>query len=596
MMRMAGRDSDGKARALKTDNLGNVGVGLSGSRSVLLKDLTPSGGLISNPSVYFGDALASSDTANNLDVSNYQSRTIVIKNTYNTPIVVDVIRFRELKTSPSDEILRVNHNNVIVESGKTVVIDSSMFPNLDKSLHFLQIRISRYKNAPTTGTVNVKVFGSSNPVNNEPVKLDLQKIYDDYRDKAVKKIHRGNYSWWTNEHAIMIQNKMYIGYITDLGEPCVVGFDAMDKDAKMQYFRLSRSVTGNQFAPDEHNCPALVSLQDGRIAAFYAGHEDTSYVSYRVSKNPHDVSDFGDEKRVNFPAPLHGVTYAQVHRMGNSLWLFTRADRVTWYVAVSNDNGETWGTPIKVLESTAGGRYYLLTRPYQTPSQYISIAAVGHPLQSADNAIRVGYITNTGDLRLFNGNTIGNILNGTNLPIEPSKLQTVYAPPAGKTVRLLDLSPRWNLRVAFAVFDKVANPVSAVYGYAKHTGSGQWTVNDNVVATGGFLAPGQTDGSESYVPGIAFTNDFDDIRDAMYVARFDGLKSKLELYESTNNGAAWTMTKLVREIKDKKLWRPIVASDSLENMPVYWVEGDYRGHTRLWKSDIVYRDYNDITF
>ena len=81
------------------------------------------------------------------------------------------------------------------------------------------------------------------------------------------------------------------------------------------------------------------------------------------------------------------------------------------------------------------------------------------------------------------------------------------------------------------------------------------------------------------------------------ITRFDGKDRVVESYQSTDFGRTYALEQVIRRIPGElnaKAWRPIVPIHAQDNMPVYWHEGRYAGHTGGWHSDIVaYIEYDD---
>src|SRR5690606_25960669 len=125
-------------------------------------------------------------------------------------------------------------------------------------------------------------------------------------------------------------------------------------------------ITGTQavlhagFEADDHDDPALWQRADGRWVAVYSRHKTDEYTFWRVSE-PNDPTTWGPEQSYEWTrhfgadftgrAPGRGVTYQNVHPLGDRLYCFARAINDDPCYLISDDDGATW---------TFGGR--LLTR------------------------------------------------------------------------------------------------------------------------------------------------------------------------------------------------------------------------------------------
>ena len=66
---------------------------------------------------------------------------------------------------------------------------------------------------------------------------------------------------------------------------------------------------------DDHDNPALLPLQDGRLLAIYARHGSSQMFSYRLSTstNPVTPTDWGAEQAL--PATGAGLTYSNPYQL-----------------------------------------------------------------------------------------------------------------------------------------------------------------------------------------------------------------------------------------------------------------------------------------
>jgi hypothetical protein len=215
-----------------------------------------------------------------------------------------------------------------------------------------------------------------------------------------------------------------------------------------------------------------------------------------------------------------------------------------------------------------------------------------------------GVATTAGERTAFN------LFEGDGL-IDVDRLDTVYASPEGTTVRLLEVSATMPLRIGFAPFvadnKDAPSPEKAFYRAATFR-EGKWELSEPICSAGEFLGKNIPDGSATYLGGMAFYYGAADAAlgwrecittdtNRVYIARFDGKDRVVESYQSTDYGKTYHLEQVLRRIpgdKEIKAWRPTVPIHAQDNMPVYWHEGRYVGHTGGWHSDIVtYIEYDD---
>ena len=424
-----------------------------------------------------------------------------------------------------------------------------------------------------------------------------------FMDRAKEvRIKRANTDWWINEKAIAAANGLtYIVYVTDMGEIHIKEFDAKCSRTQSRDVRICRM---NCTYADEHNAPSLCILENGRIMVTYTGHAQTHTLNYRITEKPYDIMSFGKEHTLTYES---NVTYAQVfeNTKKNEIWMFARVKSVTWEFRFSKDEGDTWSEPATFLKSDAGGLFYFDVRKQIIPTsdgtgEQWFFALYGHPRISQDHTIRSGVFDADGYLLTQDGKrTEVNLYSSGKCEIELNKLDTVYESPDGTTVRLLAVSPTMPYRVGLAAFT-LGDAASIVY-YAAEYKNGKWVLSEPVANAGDFLAPNQTDGSQTYVGGMAFYygvgeqgfnpadgGEIDSNR--IYLSRTDGEYWYLESYVSHNCGNSYELEQTIRKIpssKNIKIWRPTVPIYAQDNLPVYWHEGSYSAHTGGWHCDAV---------
>ncbi|MBP3362127.1 MAG: BNR-4 repeat-containing protein [Clostridia bacterium] len=421
------------------------------------------------------------------------------------------------------------------------------------------------------------------------------------RAKEVR-IKRANTDWWINEKAVVGANGLtYIAYVTDMGEIHVKELDAKCSRALSHDVRVCRM---NCTYADEHNAPSLCILENGRIMVTYTGHAQTHTLSYRITEKPYDITSFGKEHVLTYE---NNVTYAQVfeNTKRHEIWMFARVKSVTWEFRFSKDEGATWSEPTTFLKSDAGGLFYFDVRKQLIPTasgtgEQWFFALYGHPRISKDHTVRSGVFDADGWLLTCDGKrTEVNLFGKGKSEIELEKLETVYESPEGTTVRLLAVSPVMPYRIGLAAFT-LDNADSIVY-YAAEYGGGKWVLSEPVAKAGDFLAPNQTDGSQTYVGGMAFYYGAGEAgfnpadggvidTNRIYLSRADGEFWYLESYVSHDCGKSYKLEQTIRKISKSeniKIWRPTVPIYAQDNLPVYWHEGSYSAHTGGWHCDAV---------
>ena len=186
-----------------------------------------------------------------------------------------------------------------------------------------------------------------------------------------------------------------------------------------------------------------------------------------------------------------------------------------------------------------------------------------------------------------------------NEKINIEDLSVVYSSPENTTVRLCAVAPTVPLRVGFVPFE-LGNAQSCVYYSATYCNK-QWNLSEPIVKEGGFLAPRQTDGSETYVAGMAYYYGVGEagfhpadggITDTnkIFIAHTDENFWFLDSFVTHDGGKTYEKYETIRKIPacdNIKIWRPTVPVHAQDNLPVYWHEGTYSAHTGGWHCDVV---------
>lgn len=435
-------------------------------------------------------------------------------------------------------------------------------------------------------------------------------IIDKERAKLLK-IKRANTDWWINEKSIVGMNGLtYIAYTNDIGEIRVKEIDTKCSKTPSRDVCLCRL---NCTYADEHNSPSMCITKDGIIIVSYTGHNSSSGLRYRVTEKPYDILSFGDEKSIDYNG---SVTYAQMfeNEKKNEIWLFTRVNGVTWQFTYSCDVCKSWSKPVTIIASDKGGLYYMNIRKQlaatgDIPAERWFFAIYGHPYLSKDHTIRSAYIDSDGWLCSINGDkTDVNVRgNGSKTEFGIDRIEAVYEAPEGETVRLLSVSATEPMRIGIAAFNAENHEKADYYIIRYDKENERWRMSERIAEDYQFLAPGQNDGSQTYVGGmefyfgvgdcgyVVFNADCD--TDRVFIARGTKNESVLESYVSHDCSKTYMLEQTIKSVDKstgKKLWRPIVPVFAQDNMPVYWHEGYYYAHSGGWHCDVnMYVEYDD---
>lgn len=155
--------------------------------------------------------------------------------------------------------------------------------------------------------------------------------------------NNGVWSWFSDPRAIYHDGSTYVGWIAQAGS---VGITKLVHATGVKTSFVLHSV----MEADDHNNAAILVLPDGKLAAFYSKHNDSSGPRYRISTTAGDISAWGNEVVLSSGVTTP-VTYSNpliLSQDPNKVWLFFRAGG-----GGSTDNGLAYKTTTDMVSWTA---------------------------------------------------------------------------------------------------------------------------------------------------------------------------------------------------------------------------------------------------
>ena len=208
---------------------------------------------------------------------------------------------------------------------------------------------------------------------------------------ASQQLHRNGGWCWFQDPRVVVDNET--GKVVFATIANVDGIDGASLDANIDVTtfdpgsgEVHTSTVGNiptHERGDDHNVAAIWQRPDGKFLTVYTGHcyglgwggrphgsDKTPDTFYRISKRPHDATQWDDEQIFRWPShdPVgdgrNGVTYSNLHYLADEggekgrLYNIARASGQIWQIATSDDWGETG--PIAAISRChpEGGRAY----------------------------------------------------------------------------------------------------------------------------------------------------------------------------------------------------------------------------------------------
>ncbi len=172
----------------------------------------------------------------------------------------------------------------------------------------------------------------------------------------------GAWCWFADPRAISYKGRTFIGCIDVHGNI---------KAIMLHEGKKTEVLVRSNFQPDDHDNPTFLVLPDERVMIIYSRHTDEACFYYRISKNPCDIIDLGEEKVLKTD---HNTTYPSLFIMESDpehIYLCYRG--VNWHPTCArltmpdeNDNMVFDVEPFQIVKSNVQGAG---CRPY---AKYVS--------------------------------------------------------------------------------------------------------------------------------------------------------------------------------------------------------------------------------
>lgn len=434
-----------------------------------------------------------------------------------------------------------------------------------------------------------------------------------YQRVVHQRLLRNQAVWtiWSGPRAIRhvgIHDRTYIAYYTTNQGWWISAYDHnQDKWQHKQLRSHDQSSTGRWW--DDHNNPALTIRNDGRIVAVYGEHSTERSWS-RVSTNPEDITSWEKEtpftqeqqiakrsnhwlkhfmKRVwakltNTRRPkLYEPAYSYVN-------LYTFPDGTIWRqyrpltgwsgisrnptFVLSRDGGSTWSNPVRFIEEKNRSPYLVTAQEENKIHFFFSDA---HPDEWNKTSIYHAFYDHLhGTYHNSDGTLIG---DHSCLPFTPAQATRVFdgTTPAGEAwVYDVAVDEKGRIAGLFNVYsgEKEEKPSYRVheYWYAIWDGT-RWQTN-RIDSESDIFSTGQRRYSGGFV-----VDTVDITRVYLSLVDPDGTENNFTrhiwCYQTQDNGASWTRTRVTREGQGKAHSRPVVPLNRHPDMPVFWQYGHY---------------------
>lgn len=331
----------------------------------------------------------------------------------------------------------------------------------------------------------------------------------------------GAWTWFNDPRALVAGSQLVVGTVTGAGQiRAYYSTDDLDTPASLFDFTATYSTV------DDHDNPAFLRRDDGKLVVFYTRHNDSN-CWMRVSTNNDDASAWGSA--VNLQPQITGSSFSYNNpvqltgEVGQPIYnFFRRGTSPSWtmHVSKSSDGGTTWSAGQALLGS--GRPYFKVVRNGTDRIDFL--VTDGHPNAVSTNSVYHFYYQG-GSYYSSAGASLGSP------PFATSSLTKIYdGAGAGGRAWIWDIqiAPDGNPVVVYSRFPSTSDHR---YMYAKWDGSA-WGGGE-ICAAGGPLYSGEL----YYSGGVCL--DPDDTS-KVYAARESGGVWNLYRYRTYSGGSSWS--------------------------------------------------------
>ncbi|MEQ4210303.1 BNR-4 repeat-containing protein [Actinopolymorpha sp. B9G3] len=379
----------------------------------------------------------------------------------------------------------------------------------------------------------------------------------------------GAWCWFGDPRALHHEGRYkrtFVSYISDAGDIVIAQYDHGTGE-------LSTSTLMDGFPKDDHNNPAICVRPDGRIMAFWTGHQYPGVpIYYRRSVLAEDITGGWEPVREitdNTSGDRPGFTYqnlAQLSREPGRLFVFWRGGNFNPTFSTSVD-GETW-TPATTLISAPGERPYVKVFSDGTDTIHFAFTQA-HPNRVRTSIYYMYY--RAGSLHRADGTPIGDL----GAAIRPDQADLVYdAAAAGPKAWIWDIACDSAGR-PILVYATFPSDTDHRYRYARWDNAGSW-VDTEITAAGDSIS---ADGNEpNYSGGISLDHANPSV--VLLSRQEPGGRHEISRWTSTDQGASWdsvAITSNSRELNVRPLKPHGMRGDGA--LSVLWMAGEYPSYT-----------------
>ena len=397
--------------------------------------------------------------------------------------------------------------------------------------------------------------------------------------KVITFKENGSWCWFQDERAIIHNNQLIFGTVADrYGK----NGEALDGNIEVtSYDLVADSVVGTfilheRLEADDHDVPAFLPLQDGRLLSVYAQHNEDSLIRYRISKKNNGM-DWAPEQTI---IASGRVTYSNLHFLqsenngkGRIYNYYRGADRSPYYI-YSDDEAKSWQAGYNLL--TFETRFPYVKYASDGKSKIHFITTESHPIFWGCS-IYHGYVENE-KVYGSDGTFIQDLKNGS---IQPTEATKIFQGDTLNNAWTTDLHLDEN-ELPYIAYSVRKDIDHFQYRYARWDGN-SW--NDHFLAFAGralYEVEKHYSGLVALDPDnpniVYISTDADPVTEEPLISKTDNVRH-YEIFKgtTTDSGETWAWEPLTQNSVQDNI-RPIMPKRNGEFEVVLWLRGSIKSY------------------
>ena len=412
---------------------------------------------------------------------------------------------------------------------------------------------------------------------------DFAEIANPYKIREI--CEDGAWTWFNDERDISDGQSLLVGSLDSNGTSRIDQYSMGRTNSIYAYLEYPLSTW---ISKDDHNNPAILKLDNGKILTCYAKHHRDKKWYYRIGERRGNAYTWGEEKTHELDCYTTYNNLSQLSGENGRIFNFSRNVGFNPNIQYSDDNAETWQGPFEMIRSGDGK-----TRPYAKyadngKDRIDIIFTDGHPRNEPQNNVYHIYYKNNAFYK-SDGTFIKTLEQVKEAPMTPLDGTLIYDGSSQGRGWVWDLE-----------YDKSGNPVAAFinsfdnavgndlrYRYARWDEANKKWVQQQIAFAGTRIYTPEN----HYAGGI--TLDSENL-DTVYISAnvdpvtgAENATGRYQIYQgkTADNGATWDWKQMTFDAQIDNL-RPFVPRNHKGKNFVIWFQGEYN-HYESFNTRIV---------